>query len=118
MTSDTTTYPIEISVDELVELRQNAEQQRGRKLTILDVREEVEVRTAALSKFVHIPLMDVPTRFQELPTDHALVVLCHHGMRSAQAVGFLRERGYENAINLRGGIDAWARKIDPAVGVY
>lgn len=116
--TETNTYPIEISVDDLANWQQNAGQSPSRSLTVLDVREEVEIRTAALAEFLHIPLMEVPMRLQELPKDHALVVLCHHGMRSAQAVGFLRERGYQNAINLRGGIDAWARQIDPSIGLY
>ena len=118
MNSQPVEYPIEISVQELSAWTNNADQRPGGGLTVLDVREDLEIQTAALADYVHIPLMDVPARFGELPNDHALVVLCHHGMRSAQAVGFLREKGFDNAINLSGGIDAWSRQIDPSIAVY
>jgi rhodanese-related sulfurtransferase len=53
----------------------------------------------------------------ELPKGLPLVVMCHHGMRSAHAVHHLREAGYD-ALNLAGGIDAWSREIDPQVPFY
>ena len=112
------TFPIEISVADLeARLREQVVGQ-ATTLTVLDVREAVEVETCEIAGSVHMPMMDVPARFTELPDDHALVVLCHHGMRSAQVVGFLREQGYANAINLKGGIDAWAREIDHTMATY
>jgi rhodanese-related sulfurtransferase len=53
-----------------------------------------------------------------LPQDKPLVVVCHHGMRSMQAVMWLRSQGFQNAVNLRGGIDAWARQIEPRMATY
>ena len=47
-----------------------------------------------------------------------LVVLCHHGQRSGHVTAWLRRLGYDNAVNLEGGIDAWARVIDPAMPTY
>jgi rhodanese-related sulfurtransferase len=46
------------------------------------------------------------------------VVVCHHGGRSMQAVGWLRRSGRDDATNLAGGVDAWARRIDPSMAVY
>jgi len=45
-------------------------------------------------------------------------VICHHGMRSLRVVNFLRGAGLQNAINLDGGIDAWAAEIDTSIGRY
>lgn len=45
-------------------------------------------------------------------------VLCHHGVRSAHAVGFLKQQGFEKVFNLSGGIDAWSDRIDPAIRKY
>jgi rhodanese-related sulfurtransferase len=54
----------------------------------------------------------------ELDPNHRLVVYCHHGIRAAQAVAFLRGRGFPRAMNLTGGIEAWAREVDPALARY
>jgi rhodanese-related sulfurtransferase len=50
--------------------------------------------------------------------DRPVAVACHHGMRSMQAVAWLRRNGYENVTNLAGGVDAWARQIDPSMSTY
>ena len=103
----------EISVQELDSWRKT-----GRDIAVLDVREPWEVEICSLAGAFSIPLQALPARFGELPTDKPLVVLCHHGMRSQQAVHWLRRNGLGNAINLAGGIDAWARQIEPSMGVY
>jgi rhodanese-related sulfurtransferase len=103
----------EISVQELDEWRR-----AGRDVAVLDVREPWEVEISSIAGAKSIPLQSLPARFGELPTDRPLVVLCHHGMRSLQAVAWLHRAGVENAVNLAGGIDAWAREIDPSIGVY
>ena len=48
----------------------------------------------------------------------AVVVMCHHGVRSAQVVAWLQQQGWTNVLNLAGGIDAWAREVDASIGVY
>jgi rhodanese-related sulfurtransferase len=55
---------------------------------------------------------------EELPTDRPLVVVCHHGAHSQMVVDFLREAGFDNAVNLDGGVDAWACDIDPSMPRY
>lgn len=90
----------------------------GEALTILDVREPWELDIARFPDALAIPLMTLPARVGEVPTDHPVVVVCHHGMRSHQAMSWLRQNGVANAINLDGGIDAWARQIEPTMGVY
>jgi rhodanese-related sulfurtransferase len=50
--------------------------------------------------------------------DATIYVMCHHGNRSAQVTAWLAQQGWKNVYNVRGGIDEYARKIDPAVGMY
>lgn len=90
----------------------------GTPPVILDVRTPQERAIAHLDDAVHIPLQELPQRFDELPQDRDLVVHCHHGPRSTQAVAFLRAQGFPRARNLAGGIDAWSRDIDPSVPRY
>ena len=85
---------------------------------LLDVREGWEVSLCAIAGSRHIPMNEVPTRIDELPRDRALVVVCHHGTRSLQVAQWLRARGFENAINLDGGIDEWARAVEPGMATY
>jgi rhodanese-related sulfurtransferase len=53
-----------------------------------------------------------------LPRDRSLAVICHHGGRSAQATAWLRNQGFDLATNVAGGIDAWARNVDPTLSRY
>lgn len=87
-------------------------------LTLLDVRENDERATARIDPSVHIPMREVPGRIRELPRDRTLVVYCHHGGRSEMVAGFLASQGFDQVVNLEGGIDAWSRKVDPSVPRY
>ena len=87
-------------------------------IELLDVREGWEVNLCAITGSRHIPMNEVPDRVDELPRDRALVVVCHHGMRSLQVAQWLRAQGFENAINLDGGIDEWARAVEPGMATY
>jgi rhodanese-related sulfurtransferase len=53
-----------------------------------------------------------------LDPDGRIVVICHHGVRSLNVANWLRNQGFDQAQSLRGGIDAWARDVDPAVMRY
>ena len=85
---------------------------------LLDVREPWEVALGALPEAMTVPMNELPERLEALPADRPLVVLCHHGQRSGHVTAWLRRLGYDNAVNLEGGIDAWARAIDPAMPTY
>ena len=65
-----------------------------------------------------IPLAQLETRRHELTTDKPLILFCHSGVRSAYATELLRTAGFENVLNLEGGIDAWSREIDPGIPRY
>lgn len=103
-----------MTVHELAELRRAG----GEDLIVLDVREPEELAFARLDGAVHIPMRQIPARLPEIDRDRRVVVMCHHGMRSAQVAGFLREQGFARVENLDGGIDAWSAMIDPSVPRY
>jgi len=90
----------------------------GEAIVLLDVREPDEIATASIAWAMTIPMMEIPDRLGELPRDRPVVVMCHHGGRSERVTRFLTANGYENAVNLEGGIDAWAISVDPAVPRY
>src|SRR5271166_4606443 len=104
----------EISATELQSLRD-----AGREFTVLDVREPWEFDTARIAGSKHIPMGEVPARFnQELDPEDHIVVVCHHGVRSMNVTAWLRQQGFEKVQSLRGGIDRWSREIDATVPVY
>jgi rhodanese-related sulfurtransferase len=88
-------------------------------LMLLDVREPWEFEAAHIDGAKLMPMGDVPSRaHQELgPEDH-VVVVCHHGVRSMNVTVWLRQQGFEKAQSMRGGIDAWSRRVDGKVPVY
>jgi len=93
--------------------------EQGEKFTLLDVREAWEFETSQIEDSIHIPMGDVPSRaHQELDPDEHIVVVCHHGMRSLSVTTWLRQQGFEKAQSMRGGIDGWARTVDPKVPLY
>lgn len=85
---------------------------------LIDVRQPDEYELCRIEGSLLIPLAELPRRLDELPQDKDIVVHCHHGGRSAQAVRFLREHGFASAKNLAGGIDAWSEEIDSKVARY
>lgn len=89
-----------------------------RALQVVDVREGWETEICRIDGAKLIPLGELPARTGEIDSDAPVLLVCHHGARSMQATMFLRAQGYEKAMNLAGGIDAWARQIDPAMATY
>lgn len=85
---------------------------------ILDVREADELKICALPSFIHIPLGNLLTEWDQLPRERVIVTVCHHGRRSLQACLFLKSQGFEKVLNLVGGIEAWAAQIDPRMVRY
>jgi adenylyltransferase/sulfurtransferase len=92
--------------------------EEGRSVRLIDVRGPEEWSLNRLPGAEHIPLAQIPVRYQTLPMDEDLVIYCHHGMRSQRALEFLKGRGYTRAFNLEGGIDAWSCQVDPLVPRY
>lgn len=85
--------------------------------TLVDVRTAGELAIVALPDTLHIPLDELGERYQEIPADRPVLVICHHGVRSLHAAAFLQSRGYV-AFNIAGGIDAVAAQVDPGLPRY
>ena len=91
----------------------------GSDVVVVDVREPWEIQTANLAGTLNIPMNDIPARFRgEIDPEKHTVVMCHHGVRSMNVTAWLRQQGFEKVQSLRGGIDRWAREIDPRVPLY
>ncbi len=104
----------EISVADVKSMRD-----AGQEFIVLDVREPWEIDVARISGSKHIPMGDIPARFnQELDPDDHIIVVCHHGVRSMNVTAWLRQQGFEKVQSLRGGIDRWSREIDSSVPLY
>ena len=113
MSTETLRASDAISVHELADMRS-----AGKAHAVLDVREARELEICRLEGALHVPMAEVPDRTDDLPKDQPLVVICHHGARSQMVVDFLRDAGFDNAVNLDGGIDAWACDIDQSMPRY
>ena len=103
----------EIDVYKLDEMRKS-----GETHTLLDIREEQELKIASIDGVLHIPMNLIPDQLDRLPTEHPIIVMCHSGVRSSQVTEWLLSQGFENAKNLDGGISAWSSEIDPDVPKY
>jgi adenylyltransferase/sulfurtransferase len=91
---------------------------RGEDLCILDVRNPEEFQICRIPGSTLIPLPSLPQRLGELDSGRELIVHCKSGMRSQKAIQLLREKGFRNLKNLKGGILAWAERIDPGMPRY
>jgi len=85
---------------------------------LLDVRQDWETKLCRLPNAVHIPIEEIELRTDELNPEDEIVVYCHQGVRSAAVANFLRGLGFKSVTNLAGGLDAWARTVDPGMRRY
>ena len=90
----------------------------GERFELIDVREPFEYEIAQIDGAKLIPLGEIAERLDELEREQPIIIHCHSGMRSAQAVQLLQERGFAKVYNLEGGIDAWSDQVDPNVPKY
>lgn len=105
----------ELQVTELARWLSDDARQRP---ILLDVREPWEVAIAKLPGSVHIPMRELGARIDEVARDRPVVCVCHHGRRSLQVAHYLANNGFGPIYNLTGGIDAWAREVDPGCPSY
>ena len=84
---------------------------------LLDVRERWEIAAASIPGATPMPMSTIGARLQELPADREIVVVCHHGSRSAMVAEFLATQGRTTS-NLTGGIDAWSADVDRSIPRY
>lgn len=103
----------EVTVTELKEKRDNDD-----SFVLLDVREPHEYYIADIPDTTRIPLGHLGNRLDELNKEKEIIVMCRSGQRSANATQILDQNGFQNAANLKGGILAWSKEIDPSVPEY
>ena len=98
----------------------------GESFVLLDVREGWELehaliedprtRVAPMSRLAQLGVAALPNEMEDRAVE--VLVLCHHGVRSANATAWLREGGWEHAFSVHGGIAEYARQVDRSVGIY
>lgn len=111
----------EISVEELAEKIKSAQ-----KFVLVDVREPWEIEQAHIQdeRVALVPMSKISEERQAAFPQEArdpqteIVVMCHHGVRSANVTAWMRQQGWINVVSLRGGIAEYAENIDPSVGMY
>lgn len=85
---------------------------------VIDVREEWELALAKLPFAQHIAMQTIPNALNAIDDSGAVVLVCHHGVRSYHVALFLEKQGFEQLYNLTGGIDAWSSQVDPQIARY
>ena len=103
----------EISVHELSKL-----QEIDKKIQIIDIREDSERDHAHVKGTIHIKLGEIANRYKEIDKNKNVFIMCHTGTRSQTVVKWLKTQGYDHAVNVLGGIDAWAALIDRNIRRY
>jgi len=109
--------PVEAAIPEMQVEELKRRLDAGEDLFVLDVREPHEYQICNLNGYL-IPLNELPKRINELDSSREIVAHCKMGGRSAKAVQFLRQAGFQKVHNLKGGITAWADRIDPKMPKY
>lgn len=109
--------PIEATVPEIQPEELKRRLDSGEDVFVLDVREPHEYQICNIGGYL-IPLGDLPKRVNELDSSREIVAHCKSGVRSGKAVEFLQKAGFRKIRNLKGGILAWADKVDPSVPKY
>jgi rhodanese-related sulfurtransferase len=103
----------DISVEEFAARRRD-----DPELVVLDVREPAEWAAAHLEGSIHVPMGELMHRLVELDRNAPTAVLCHHGERSRLVASYLATNGFADVVNVEGGIEAYARRVDASIGRY
>ena len=88
------------------------------KPLLLDVREPWEFDICHIDGSINVPMAQIPANLGRFRDADEVVVICHHGVRSQHVIRFMQQQQSGILINLDGGVDAWAREVDPDMPVY
>lgn len=91
-----------ITVDQL-----KSRLQAGEKPFLIDVREDEEVAAGMIDGALHIPMGEIPNRLGDIPSDSEVIFVCRSGGRSGRVCDYLAAQGYDNVVNMLGGMLAW-----------
>lgn len=101
-----------------VELHTYLQSETSATPKLLDVREPWEFEKCHLAGSVLVPMRQIPQAMHDLDQDQEIVVICHHGIRSRAVAAYLANNDFNQVINLSGGIDEWAKRVDPSMPTY
>ena len=99
---------------EQLQARLNAKEE----IMLLDVREAWEYDTCSIDNSINLPMSEIESNLSKWDKNLNIVVICHHGMRSYQVAAYMENIGFNNMINLEGGIELWAQTVDPEMTRY
>lgn len=102
-----------ISPQKLAERLENDEE-----INLIDIREPLEFELAHLENAKFLPLSQFNEWINDLNPEEEIIVMCHHGIRSANLCMFLIRNGFEKVFNLDGGIDLWSKEVDSDIPRY
>lgn len=105
-------------IERLTPSELRARLERGDDLQLLDVREPDEWAIGRLPGSILIPRGELVARLDELDPSRTVVCVCHHGVRSLHAAAILRAHGFEDVLDLAGGLDRWTSEVDPEFPRY
>ena len=91
---------------------------KNSNIVLVDVRESWEYSVVSIKDSIHIPISEIQNRMHDFKEDQTIVFICHHGIRSRMVGNYFQQNDFENIINLRGGIDSWAKTVDNKMAVY
>ena len=91
---------------------------QGTAPELIDVRDPWEFETCRIEGSINIPMSDIVSSLDKINRHNEKVIICHHGMRSLYVAQYLESIGFASVINLEGGIDMWARTVDPDMPQY
>jgi rhodanese-related sulfurtransferase len=95
----------------------NEKLSNGETLQLIDVREPYEWNAGHIEGAEHVPLAQLPQKLAQLDRERFTVMICRSGARSERARQFLRQAGFERVLNMTGGMQRWAREVDPKIRV-
>jgi len=103
----------EISVQSL-----NKKINNNEDFSLIDVRENKELKISKISQAIHIPMNAIPDNLNQISSEKMIIIMCKSGGRSAKVCEYLSAQGYSNIYNLKGGIISWALEIDSILDIY
>ena len=106
------------SAPEITPQELKAELERGEDILLVDVREPHELEISVLPNVVPIPLGQIAERFEELPKDANIVMICRTGGRSGKSTDFLLSQGYTKVRNMVTGMNGYATSVDTSMQTY
>ena len=92
--------------------------QNDPNIILIDVRENWEYSVVSIKDSIHIPISEIQNKMHDFDEEKTIAFVCHHGIRSRMVGLYFEQNDFKNIINLRGGIDSWAKTVDNSMAPY